>query len=109
MLGISNLRVKGSITREKDSVFQSDTGPIMQDQRREARVPQNKAGVIRFGAAGHELPCIVIDLTPRGAGITLGSTFGVPQIFQLTINGETGVRHCRVSWAQGSKLGVSFE
>ena len=37
----------------------------MHDQRMEARVPQNKTGVIRFGAAGHELPCIVGDLTPR--------------------------------------------
>jgi hypothetical protein len=84
-------------------------GPIMHDQRTEVRVPQNKTGVIRFGAAGHELPCIVIDLTPRGAGITLGSAFGVPQVFRLTINGETEARLCRVSWAQGSKLGVSFE
>jgi hypothetical protein len=84
-------------------------GPIMHDQRREARVPQNKVGVIRFGAARHELPCIIIDLTPRGAGIVLGSTFGVPQVFQLKIDGETEVKHCRVSWAQGSKLGVSFE
>lgn len=84
-------------------------GPIMHDQRREARVPQNTAGVIRFGAAGHELPCIVIDITPRGAGIVLGSAFGVPQVFQLTISGETEVKRCRVNWAQGSKLGVSFE
>ena len=81
----------------------------MHDQRTETRVPQNKTGVIRFGAAGHELPCVVIDLTPRGAGITLGSAFGVPQVFQLKINGETEVRHCRVSWTQGSRLGVSFE
>jgi hypothetical protein len=84
-------------------------GPIMHDQRGEARVPQNKAGVIRFGAAGHELPYIVVDITPRGAGITLGRAFGVPQAFQLTISGETEVKRCRVNWAQGSKLGVSFE
>lgn len=82
---------------------------IMRDARREARVARNKTGVIRFGAAGHEVPCVVTDLTQRGAGIALGSAFGIPQIFQLTIEGETQARHCRVSWAQGSKLGVSFE
>jgi hypothetical protein len=82
---------------------------IMHDARKETRVPQNKTGIIRFGATGHELSCIVTDLTPHGAGITLGSAFGIPQVFQLTVNGETEARHCRVSWAQGSKLGVSFD
>jgi hypothetical protein len=105
-LGISSILAKGSTACEGR---QSAMSQMMHEQRREARAPQNKTGVIRFGAAGHELPCIVIDLTPRGAGITLGSAFGVPQVFQLTINGETEVRHCRVSWAQGRKLGVSFE
>jgi hypothetical protein len=81
---------------------------IIRDARTEMRVPVSKTGFIRFGAAGHELPCAVTDLTPNGASITLGSAFGIPQVFQLTINGETEVKHCRVRWAQGSKLGVSF-
>lgn len=83
--------------------------PFLQDQRREDRVPQNKIGVIKFGAAGYKLPCTVIDLTTHGAGITVASAFGVPKVFQLAIKGETEARHCRVIWAQGSKLGVSFE
>jgi hypothetical protein len=82
---------------------------FVKDRRGEPRVPLNKVGAIRFGPAGHELPCTVIDLTPRGAGLIVVSAFGVPKVFQLAINGETGARHCRVIWAQGSKLGVSFE
>ena len=82
---------------------------IMHDARKEPRGPLNKTGIIRFGATGNELRCIVTDLTLRGAGITLGSTFGIPQVFQLMINGETKLRHCRVIWADGSKFGVSFE
>ena len=81
----------------------------MQGQRREPRSPQNKSGVIRFGAAGYELPCAVVDLTPHGAGITLASVFGVPKSFQLIIHGEAKARHCRVIWAQDNRLGVSFD
>ncbi len=82
---------------------------VMHDARKETRAPLNKTGIIRFGAAGHELGCTVTDLTPRAAGITLVSAFGIPRTFQLKINGEPESKHCRVIWAQGSKLGVSFE
>ena len=61
---------------------------IMQDGRREERVPQNKTGVIRFGASGYQRPCAIVDLTSHGAGITIASAFGIPNVFQLTINGE---------------------
>ena len=81
----------------------------MLDRRWEIRTPVNRRGVIRFGAAGQEFPCTVFDLTPHGAGLSLGTTFGVPQVFQLTIGGEANNRHCRVIWVDGRKLGVSFE
>jgi hypothetical protein len=81
----------------------------MIERRREGRVFIYKRGVIKFGSAGTELPCTVNDLTPRGAGLSVGSTFGLPQVFQLAIDGEAGTRHCRVIWTDGKKLGVSFE
>jgi PilZ domain len=81
----------------------------MQDRRRDSRLALNTVGAIKFGAAGHELPCTVVDLTPRGAGLIVASAFGVPRVFQLTIKGETGVKYCRVIWAEGGKLGVTFE
>ena len=79
------------------------------ERRREGRVSTNKRGLIRFGAAGTEMPCTVNDLTERGAGLSVGSTFGLPQVFRLTIDGEAGTRHCRVIWTDGKRLGVSFE
>ena len=81
----------------------------MQERRRDTRVPQNTVGNIRYGAAGHERPCSVIDLSPRGAGIKLASAFGVPDVFHLVINGEAHARRCRVVWREGVKLGVLFE
>lgn len=81
----------------------------MLERRRDIRATTNLRGVIKFGAAGQDMPCTVTDLTPRGAGLSLGTTFGVPQVFLLAVDGETGSRHCRVVWANGKKLGVSFE
>ena len=81
----------------------------MSERRREPRVGIYKRGVIKFGATGTELPCTVVDLTSSGAGLSVGTTFGLPQVFQLAIDGETETRHCRVVWTDIKKLGVSFE
>jgi len=82
---------------------------MMFERRREPRVGIYKRGRIKFGATGTELPCTVLDLTLSGAGLSVGSTFGLPQVFQLAIDGEAGTRHCRVIWTDNKKLGVSFE
>jgi hypothetical protein len=37
----------------------------------------------------------VHDLTPRGAGLSVISSFGVPRSFQLAVDGETVMRHCK--------------
>ena len=80
----------------------------MLERRQEPRTPARNRGVIKFGAS-QALPCTVHDLSPRGAGLSVGSTFGVPQVFQLAIDGEKGTRFCRVAWTDNKKLGVSFE
>ena len=81
----------------------------MIERRRVIRVSTHQRGVIKFGSTGTEHPCTVNDLTPSGAGLSVGSIFGLPQVFRLTIDGEAGTRHCRVIWSDGKKLGVSFE
>jgi len=55
------------------------------------------------------MPCTVEDLTAAGAGLQVGSTFGLPKVFRLTVDGDSETRHCRVVWTDGKKLGVSFE
>jgi hypothetical protein len=81
----------------------------MLERRQDRRITTSKRGVIKFGAAGAGIVCSVNDLTPRGAGLSVISSFGVPRLFQLAIDGETGTRHCKVIWTDGKKLGVSFE
>jgi len=81
----------------------------MLERRQERRVTTAKRGVIKFGAAGTGIVCSVNDLTTRGAGLSVISSFGVPRLFQLAIDGEAAPRHCKVIWTDGKKLGVSFE
>jgi hypothetical protein len=81
----------------------------MLDLRREVRTPINLRGLIKYGAAGLTLPCTVRDLTRSGAGLTLSTTFGVPQVFRLAVDGESTDRYCRVMWTEGKKLGVAFQ
>jgi len=81
----------------------------MSDRRKDDRIAAHRRGTIRFGPAGTELPCTVDDLTTAGAGLHVGTTFGLPKVFRLTVNGEIETRHCRVVWTDGKRLGVSFE
>jgi len=81
----------------------------MLDRRKDARTSTHRRGLIKFGAAGQELACTVEDLTAVGAGLHVGTTFGLPRVFRLTIDGEPITRHCKVIWMDGKKLGVSFE
>jgi hypothetical protein len=52
----------------------------------------------------------VLDTSLGGAGLSLwvGSTFGLPDTFELEIDGEPR-RLCRVAWTQPHKLGVEFK
>jgi hypothetical protein len=51
----------------------------------------------------------VEDLTATGAGLHVASTFGLPRVFRLMIDGEIASKHCRVVWTDGKRVGVSFE
>ena len=81
---------------------------FVRERRSDSRVGVNTVGEIKYGAAGHTIPCTVIDLTANGAGLHVPSSFGIPPVFQLKVKGEAFARHCRVVWARGGRLGVSF-
>jgi hypothetical protein len=56
--------------------------------------------------AGHFLH--VENITGGGACLKLASTFGVPEIFDLTFEHGRTRRLCRVVWRTNNKLGVAF-
>lgn len=79
------------------------------ERRREPRVTTNRRGVINSAMRGQGLPCTIHNLTRSGAGLSVGSTFGIPRTFTLSIDGEPLARFCRVVWSEGRMLGVAFE
>lgn len=81
----------------------------LNERRQDARLSAHRRGVIKFGPAGQEISCSVEDLTATGAGLQVASTFGLPRVFRLTIDGESAAKHCRVVWTDGKRVGVSFE
>jgi hypothetical protein len=81
----------------------------MLDRRKDTRSPTHLRGTIKFGAAGQQMSCSVDNLTQSGAGLHVGTTFGLPKVFRLTVDGEAQTRYCRVVWTDGKRLGVSFE
>ena len=81
----------------------------MLDRRKDTRTSTHRRGLIKYGATGQKLACTVEDLTSAGAGLHVGTTFGLPRIFQLAIDGEPAARYCKVIWTDGKRLGVSFE
>jgi hypothetical protein len=60
----------------------------MTDRRNDDRISTHRRGVIKFGPAGQELACTVDDLTMVGAGLHVATTFGLPKVFRLTVDGE---------------------
>jgi hypothetical protein len=81
----------------------------MTDRRKDARVSTHLRGLIKYGAAGQQMACSVENLTMTGAGLHVGTTFGLPRVFQLSVDGEPQTRHCRVVWTEGKRLGVTFD
>jgi hypothetical protein len=61
---------------------------------------------------GHRSPivsCTLKDLTSHGACLSVASTYGLPDIFELTFEHGRSRRLCRVIWRTDNKLGVSFD
>lgn len=79
------------------------------EHRREVRRSVHLRGLIKSGPTGQDRPCTVHDLSSQGAGLSVVSTFGLPQSFWLTLEGEHDDRYCKVMWIDGNRLGVLFE
>jgi len=88
---------------------QDSTKQAIERRRDARRSTQHRRGIIKFGPKGTELPCTILDLTPQGAGLSVGSTFGLPHSFRLMLDGEDRDRYCKVVWVHQTRLGVMFE
>jgi hypothetical protein len=64
-------------------------------------------GTIAFGE--QEFDCVVLNLSARGASLSLETDTTMPFAFDLAIDGERRQRRCRVIWRIDRQLGISFD
>ena len=53
--------------------------------------------------------CVVRNVSPVGAGITMESTRPVPDTFDLSFDGGRTLRPCRVLWRTAREIGLEFQ
>ena len=66
-----------------------------------------KGGRIVFNAGRSTIDCTVRNLSPRGAKLQVTSVIGIPDTFDLLLDGHAR-QPCRVAWRSLKELGVSF-
>ena len=77
--------------------------------RRYDRISINQAALIMFNGGKDEVMCVVRDVSPGGAGLSVASTVDVPDQFILAVKSEEEGRSCFVRWRKSNNLGVLFD
>ncbi len=79
----------------------------MTEKRRSPRHRVLKSAFIVISERAPKLECTVRNISDTGAAIRVSTTFGLPQTFELIVE---GVRHrCNVVWRTDNNIGVTFE
>jgi diguanylate cyclase (GGDEF)-like protein len=52
---------------------------------------------------------VVCNLSPQGARLKVASMFGIPQAFDLQIDGERNIRRCATVWRAHNRIGIDFQ
>jgi hypothetical protein len=83
--------------------------PVLSN-RKYPRTPCQIPAEIVISAKLPPIRCTIIDISERGAGLSLAasSTSGIPASFDLVIEGDPTRRTCRTTWIQPRTLGVEF-
>jgi hypothetical protein len=79
--------------------------------RRASAQADTPIGDSRGRGGADKLPIMgtAVDISEGGAGLTVVSTNGIPDAFELQIKGEQARRSCKVVWKEPPHhLGVSF-
>ena len=77
------------------------------DNRQAERRRTLKGGRIVFNGGRSTIDCTVRNLSPRGAKLQVTSVVGIPDTFDLLLEGHAR-EPCRVVWRSLKELGVEF-
>jgi PilZ domain len=78
------------------------------ERRRAPRRRVLKGGKISFHHLATSTDCTVRNLSPLGACLMVASQVGIPDDFDLILDGDHAAKHCRARWRSENKIGVEF-
>jgi hypothetical protein len=76
------------------------------DRRRSDRAEVDEVAFI--SVAGSSTRCRVVNLSNAGAAIEVPDAAHIPNCFQLMMESDRSVRHCRIAWIKQNRIGVQF-
>jgi hypothetical protein len=76
------------------------------DRRSIGRTQIERPALLFLG--GRVQPCLVKNVTNRGAGIVTKDLPAVPVGFELSFDNFRTVRKCQLIWRNGDRIGVAF-
>jgi diguanylate cyclase (GGDEF)-like protein len=80
----------------------------MRERRKALRTRAFRGGKILLTGKRSVIDCTVRNLSPEGACLQVENVVGIPEMFDLAIDGETASRACQLAWESKSRIGVAF-
>ena len=81
----------------------------MEERRHAGRARSLLVGKILLNGPRSVIDCVVCNLSPQGARLKMASMFGIPQAFDLQIDGERNIRRCATVWRAHNRIGIDFQ
>ena len=79
------------------------------DARKTVRRKLGTKGWIRLDGGFSMRPCVVVDLSDLGVGISTQTPEVIADPFVLVLSRDSGeFRRCRVVWRKGPRIGAKF-
>jgi hypothetical protein len=78
------------------------------EHRRSRRKRVLKGALVVFGNHDRTLDCTIRNLSDEGAKVSIASTIGVPETFELMIPAEHLIAPVRVVWRTERELGLAL-
>src|SRR5262245_53093851 len=82
-------------------------GGASMERRRRSRTRTSKSARILLDHHYSAIDCTVRDLSPTGACLSVASTLGIPDCFDVLF-ADNSIRPCRLIWHREKQIGVEF-
>ena len=92
---------------EQQTTGKAEFAMTENDKRTLPRHRVLKGAFIALSERAPKLQCSVRNWSEKGAGLRVSTTFGLPQHFDLIVDGLH--RRCRVQWRTDTTIGAIFE